>query len=39
MRDGTAIYNPEDLDREDVLMVLTQAWEGLPLDRTRVRQG
>lgn len=39
MRDGASIFNPEDLDREDVLMVLTQAWEGLPLDRTRVRRG
>jgi alcohol dehydrogenase len=39
MRDGAAIFNPEELDREDVRMVLDQAWEGLPLDRTRVRQG
>jgi alcohol dehydrogenase len=39
MRDGASIFSAEDLDREDVLMVLNQAWEGLPLDRTRVRRG
>jgi alcohol dehydrogenase len=35
--DGTTVINPEDLDEEDYLMVLEHAWNGTPLDRTRIR--
>ncbi|MEE4357382.1 MAG: iron-containing alcohol dehydrogenase [Desulfococcaceae bacterium] len=37
--DGMVFYNPEDVDYEDWLMVLEAAWEGVPLDRTKVRKG
>lgn len=37
--DGASIYNPEDTDYEDNLLVLEAAWEGKPLDRTRVKKG
>ena len=37
--DGASIYNPEDTDYEDNLMVLEAAWEGKPLDRSRVKKG
>lgn len=37
--DGSIFYNPEDLDYEDCLMVLTAAWEGTELDRSRVKRG
>jgi alcohol dehydrogenase len=37
--DGAAIINPEDLDDEDYQMVLEHAWDGTPLDRTRIRMG
>jgi alcohol dehydrogenase len=39
VNDGSIFYNPEELDLEDCLMVLDAAWEGRPLDRSRVRQG
>jgi alcohol dehydrogenase len=39
MSDGASIYNPEDTDYEDNLMVLEAAWEGKPLDRTKVKKG
>lgn len=35
----TRVYNPEDLDAADYLMVLEAAWEGVPLDRSRIRRG
>lgn len=38
-RDGAVFYNPEDLDYDDLLMVLEAAWEGLPLDRSRIKKG
>jgi alcohol dehydrogenase len=37
--DGSAVFNPEDLDEEDFLMVLEHAWEGIPLDRRRIKKG
>lgn len=39
LSDGASIYNPEDTDYEDNLMVLEAAWEGKPLDRTKVKKG
>ena len=39
MDDGEILFNPEDLDYEDFLMVLEHAWDGRPLDRSRVRRG
>jgi len=38
-KDGAAIINPEDLDDEDYQMVLEHAWDGAPLDRTRIKMG
>ncbi len=37
--DGSFIFNPEDLDYEDMLMVVEAAWKGVPLDRKRIRKG
>jgi alcohol dehydrogenase len=37
--DGATIYNPEDSDYEDNLMVLEAAWEGKPLDRNKIKKG
>ena len=37
--DGTLVYNPEDLDYDDALMVLEKAWEGEPLNRRKIRKG
>lgn len=37
--DGAAIINPEDLDDEDYRMVLEHAWDGTPLDRSRIKTG
>ena len=39
MGDGTIIYNPEEVDYDDALMVLEAAWEGVPLDRSRIKKG
>ncbi|HNY50496.1 MAG TPA: iron-containing alcohol dehydrogenase [Smithella sp.] len=39
LSDGASIYNPEDTDYEDNLMVLEAAWEGKPLDRSKVKKG
>ncbi|MCP3940896.1 MAG: iron-containing alcohol dehydrogenase [Desulfobacteraceae bacterium] len=39
MGDGTIFYNPEDLDYEDCLMTIQAAWEGIPLDRSKIKQG
>ena len=36
--DGMILFNPEDLDYDDFLMVLEHAWDGRPLDRSRVRR-
>jgi len=37
--DGAAFYNPEDTDYDDWLMVAKAAWEGVPLDRTKIKMG
>jgi alcohol dehydrogenase len=37
--DGATIYNPEDSDYEDNLLVLEAAWEGKPLDRSKIKKG
>jgi len=37
--DGSLFYNPEELDYDDFLMVLEHAWEGVPLDRSRIKKG
>jgi alcohol dehydrogenase len=37
--DGSIFYNPEELDYEDCLMVLEAAYEGVKLDRERVKKG
>jgi len=39
MGDGMAFYNPEDLDYEDCLMTIQAAWEGIPLDRSKIKHG
>jgi len=38
-RDGAVFCNPEEMDVGDMLMVLEAAWEGRPLDRSRIRKG
>lgn len=37
--DGSIFYNPEELDFEDALMVLEAAWEGSPLDQSKIKKG
>ncbi|MBI9092540.1 MAG: iron-containing alcohol dehydrogenase [Desulfobacterium sp.] len=37
--DGTVFYNPEELDFDDCMMVLSAAWDGTPLDRSKIKQG
>lgn len=37
--DGATIYNPEDSDYEDNLLVLEAAWEGKPLDCSKIKKG
>ncbi|OPL11320.1 MAG: alcohol dehydrogenase [delta proteobacterium MLS_D] len=37
--DGASVYNPEESDFEDNMMVLETAWEGTPLDRGKVKKG
>ncbi len=39
MGDGAVFYNPEELDYGELLMVAQAAWEGTPLDRTRIKKG
>ena len=39
LSDGTVFYNPEELDYDDFLMVLEAAWEGRPLDTSRIKKG
>ena len=39
LSDGTIFYNPEELDYNDFLMVLEAAWEGTPLDKSRIKKG
>jgi alcohol dehydrogenase len=37
--DASIFYNPEDLDKNDMLMVLTAAWEGVNLDQNLIKKG
>ncbi|MBC2709960.1 MAG: iron-containing alcohol dehydrogenase [Desulfosarcina sp.] len=37
--DGSIFYNPEELDHDDLVMVMSHAWEGTPLDRNLVKKG
>lgn len=37
--DGSILYNPEELDHDDLLMVISHAWAGTPLDQSQVKQG
>lgn len=39
MSDPAQFYNPEDLDYNDYIMVLEAAWEGIPLDRNKIKKG
>ena len=39
LNDGASIYNPEDTDYDDNLMVLEAAWQGIPLDRSKLKTG
>ena len=39
MSDPAQLYNPEDLDYNDYIMVLEAAWEGIPLDRKKIKKG
>jgi alcohol dehydrogenase len=39
LNDGSLFWNPEELDYDDFLMVLEHAWEGVPLDRIRIKKG
>jgi len=39
LSDGSLFYNPEDADYDDFLMVLEAAWEGTPLDKSRIKKG
>ena len=39
LADGARLSNPEEVLPDDALMVLEHAWEGTPLDRSRIRKG
>jgi len=39
MGDGSILYNPEELDFEDLVMVVSHAWSGDPLDPHLVNRG
>ena len=39
MGDGAVLYNPEELDYGELLMVAEAAWEGTSLDRSRIKKG
>jgi alcohol dehydrogenase len=39
LNDGAIVYNPEELDYDDILMVLEHAWDGTPLDLKKIRKG
>jgi alcohol dehydrogenase len=39
MRDGSLLYNPEELDHDDLVMVMSHAWAGTPLDQRLVKKG
>jgi alcohol dehydrogenase len=37
--DGSIFYNPEEMDLDDLMMVMSHAWAGTPLDRALVKKG
>ena len=37
--DGSLIYNPEDLDYDDLIMVIEAAWNGGSIDRSLIKKG
>jgi alcohol dehydrogenase len=37
--DASILCNPEELDFDDLVMVMSHAWAGTPLDRNRVKKG
>ena len=39
MADGARLSNPEEVLPDDALMVLEHAWEGTPIDHSRIRKG
>lgn len=39
LNDGAIVYNPEELNYDDMLMVLKNAWEGIPLDLNSIKKG
>lgn len=39
LNDGAIVYNPEELDYDDILMVLENAWEGTPLNLKKIKKG
>lgn len=39
MMDGARLYNPEEILEYDSLMVLEHAYEGIPLDRRKIKKG
>ncbi len=39
LNDGAIVFNPEELDYHDILMVLEHAWEGTPLNLKKIRKG
>ncbi len=39
MLDGARLTNPEEVLPADALLVLEHAWEGTPLDRSKIRKG
>ena len=36
--DGAKVYNPEEINYDDAIMVLEHAYEGKPLDRRKIRK-
>ena len=39
LNDGAIVYNPEELNYDDMLMVLKHSWEGIPLDLKKIKKG
>jgi len=37
--DASQFYNPEDFDYNDLMFVIEHAWEGTPLDRSKIKKG
>jgi len=37
--DGSIFYNPEELDYDDCMLVISAAWAGEPLDLSKIKKG